>query len=43
MERGLDNKNRITKTGELPREITKKLRSSKEINRNGKESHKEKI
>jgi len=43
MERGSNSKKRITKTRRFPQETTRKLESSKEINRNGKENCKEAI
>ena len=41
MEERSNNKNRITKTGDLLRGTTEKLGSSKDIDGNGKRSHKE--
>ena len=43
MERRPDSKNGITKTRRFSQKITKKLGSSKKINRNGKRSHKETV
>ena len=43
MEREPNSENRITKVGEFSQETTRKLGSSKEINRNDKRSHKETV
>ena len=43
MEERSNNKNRITKTGDLLRETTEKLGSSKDIDGNSKRSHKEAV
>ena len=43
MEGGPDSKNGITITGEFPWETTRKLESSKEVDENGKRSHKETV
>jgi len=43
MEERSNNKNRITKTRDLLRGTTEKLGSSKDIDRNGKRSHKEAV
>ena len=43
MERRPNNKNEITKTREFSWEITKKLKSSKEVNKFGKRSYEETV
>ena len=43
MKRRPDGENGITKTRRFSQKITKKLGSSKKINRNGKRSHKETV
>ena len=43
MERRPDGKNGIIKTRRFSQKITKKLKSSKKINGNGKRSHKEMV
>jgi len=43
MKKRPNGENGITKTRRFSQKITKKLGSSKKINRNGKRSHKEKI
>jgi len=43
MEREPDSENGITKVREFPWETTRKLESNKEININGKRSHKETV
>jgi len=38
-----DNKDRITKTGDLPKRTTEELESSKDINENGERSYEKAI